>query len=64
MPSVNPYLVFGGNCEEAFGFYKSIFGGEFLSVNRFSESPPDQPSAPGEEDLIMHIALPMVTDSC
>ena len=59
MLRVNPYLTFEGRCEEAFDFYKSIFGGEFSDVNRFSESPPDQPPAAGEEDMIMHMALPI-----
>lgn len=40
MTEINPYLDFGGNCEEAFGFYQSVFGGELL-LNRFSEMPPE-----------------------
>lgn len=61
MEKLNPYLTFPGNCEEAFNFYKSVFGGDFLSLGRFSDLPSD-----GEEIIpeykmnkIMHIALPI-----
>jgi PhnB protein len=37
MPRINPYLNFNGNTEEAFDFYKSIFGGEFAMVTRFRD---------------------------
>ncbi len=57
MPSVNPYLGFDGNCEEAFEFYRSVFGGEFLDLNKFSEGPSDMPSRPEDADKIMHISL-------
>ena len=61
MATINPYLTFLGNCEEAFNFYKSIFGGEFSDVNRFSEMPPQEgvtiPESYG--DKIMHISLPI-----
>jgi PhnB protein len=59
MMRVNPYLTFDGRCEEAFDFYKSILGGDFDSMNRFSEMPEDSPPEPGDEDLIMHMSLPM-----
>jgi PhnB protein len=59
MTSINPYLTFSGSCEEAFDFYRSIFGGEFDSVNRYSEMPPDSPPQPGDENLILHMSLPM-----
>jgi PhnB protein len=42
MAAVNPYLNFGGNCEEAFNFYKSVFGGEFLSKMRFKDVSAEQ----------------------
>lgn len=64
MASINPYLTFLGNCEEAFDHYKSVFGGEFTYVGRFSEMP-DSPENEGhsmpEEDKnkIMHISLPI-----
>lgn len=37
MAAVNPYLNFNGNTEEAFNFYKSVFGGEFAAVMRFGD---------------------------
>lgn len=68
MPSINPYLNFPGNTEEAFNFYKSVFGGEFIMLQRFGETP-NVPS--NLKDKIMHVSLPigkgnilMGTDSC
>ena len=62
MASANPYLNFSGNCLEAFAFYKSVLGGEFSSVNKFSEMPSDATSDQTNEpapDGIMHISLPI-----
>lgn len=60
MPSLNPYLNFAGNTEEAFNFYKSVFGGEFQSLQRFRDVPPEGGNIPeNEKDKIMHIALPI-----
>jgi PhnB protein len=62
MPTVNPYLTFNGNCEEAFNFYKSVFGGEFLRVNRFKDMPPmpgGQEMPDSAKEKIMHISLPI-----
>jgi PhnB protein len=62
MASANPYLNFSGNCLEAFEFYKSVLGGEFSSVNKFSEMPPDAASDQTHEaapEGIMHISLPI-----
>lgn len=59
MASLNPYLNFNGNCEEAFHFYQSIFGGAFAAVMRFKDVPAEYPMPKGEEDKIMHIALPI-----
>ena len=59
MVSVNPYLAFDGTCEEAFEFYRSVFGGEFDSVSRYAEMPPDSGVAPEDADKIMHISLPL-----
>ena len=39
MITINPYLNFNGNTEEAFNFYKSVFGGEFLVIQRFKDTP-------------------------
>jgi PhnB protein len=60
MALINPHVNFNGNAEEAFTFYKSVFGGEFSKVIRFKELSSDQfPVAKHEENKIMHIALPI-----
>lgn len=61
MTTVNVYLTFNGNCEEAFNFYKSAFGGEFPYVGRFKEMPADasNPISPEDGEKIMHISLPI-----
>lgn len=60
MALINPYINFNGNSEEAFVFYKSIFGGEFAQVTRFEDlSSPEFPVAEHEANKIMHIALPI-----
>jgi PhnB protein len=62
MRTVNPYLTFPGNCEEAFNFYKSVFGGEFAYVGRFSEMPPQEgmpPVSETDKNKIMHVSLPI-----
>ena len=43
MAVINPYLTFDGNCEEAFNFYKEIFGGDFAFIGRFKDMPSEQP---------------------
>lgn len=70
MTVVNPYLNFNGNTEEAFNFYKSIFGGEFRTVMRFKDNPQCADMSDADKERIMHIALPignntvlMATDS-
>jgi PhnB protein len=64
MPQINPYIHFNGNAEEAFTFYKSVFGGEFANVSRFKEfSNPEHPVSEKEADKIMHIALPIGKNS-
>ncbi len=60
MASVNVYLNFDGNCEEAFTFYKSVFGGEFPYIGRFGEMPPQEGMPPLPEEMrnkIMHVSL-------
>lgn len=60
MTSVNVYLTFNGNCEEAFNFYKSVFGGEFPYIGRFNEMPPQEgmkPLSAEEGKRIMHVSL-------
>ena len=60
MAIINPYINFNGNAEEAFNFYKSVFGGEFSLIIRFKDmSSPDYPVAENESNKIMHIALPI-----
>ena len=61
MTDINPYLTFQGNCEEAFNYYKEVFGGEFSYMGRFSEMPPQEGVTLSEEDgnKIMHMSLPI-----
>jgi PhnB protein len=60
MALINPHINFNGNAEEAFTFYKSVFGGEFAKVMRFKDlSGPEFPISSAEEHKIMHIALPI-----
>lgn len=60
MALINPYLHYNGNAEEAFNFYKSVFGGEFAKISRFKDiSSPDYPVAENDATKIMHIALPI-----
>ena len=60
MPQINPHINFNGNAEEAFTFYKSVFGGEFSKIIRFKDlAGPEFPVPEKEADKIMHIALPI-----
>lgn len=59
MAAINPYVTYLGNCEEAFNFYKSVFGGDFTYVGRFSEMPPEFAGGPEDANKIMHISLPI-----
>ena len=60
---VHPYLNFAGNAEEAFNFYKSVFGGEFTQAVKFKDFPMEGVEIPKEEqDKIMHIGLPISDD--
>lgn len=59
MPTLNPYLTFDGNCEEAFNFYKSVFGGEFPYLGRFKDMPSKDPIPDSEKEKIMHVSLPI-----
>lgn len=60
MATINPYINFNGNAEEAFNFYKSVFGGEFTAVMRFKDlAGPDFPVAEQDADKIMRIVLPI-----
>ena len=59
MATLNPYLNFNGNTEEAFNFYKSVFGGEFITLQRFRDTPEAGKIPANEQDKIMHVALPI-----
>jgi PhnB protein len=63
MTKLHTYLNFAGNTEEAFNFYRSVFGGEFSSLVRFKDFPMEGVNVPKEdEDKIMHIGLPIGED--
>lgn len=60
MAQINPYINFNGNAEEAFNFYKSVFGGEFSQITRFKElSSPEFPIDEKDANKIMMIVLPI-----
>lgn len=60
MPTINPYINFNGNAEEAFTFYKSVFGGEFSKIIRFKDlTIPGFTVAEHEAHKIMRIVLPI-----
>jgi len=63
MTRVHTYLNFAGNAEEAFEFYRSVFGGEFRTRVRFGDLPMEGVEIPeDDQDKIMHIALPIGDD--
>ena len=60
MALINPHINFNGNAEEAFNFYKSVFGGEFAKIMRFKDlASTEFRVAENEANKIMHIALPI-----
>ncbi|MEA4967436.1 MAG: VOC family protein [Bacteroidaceae bacterium] len=61
MATTNIYLNFNGNCEEAFNFYKSVFGGEFTYIGRFGDMPKSEDYSVADADInkIMHVGLPI-----
>lgn len=60
MTTINPWINFNGNAEEAFTFYKSVFGGEFLKIVRFKDiATAEFPVSEKEANKIMYIALPI-----
>jgi len=60
MAQINPYINFNGNAEEAFTFYKSVFGGEFSNIMRFKDlANPGFTVTEKEANKIMYIALPI-----
>lgn len=64
MATVSTYLNFKSETEQAFNFYKSVFGGEFMGeIMRFGDMPPNEKSQPIPDDiknLVMHMALPIM----
>jgi PhnB protein len=54
---VQPYLMFGGRCEEAIEFYRKALGAEVQMLVRFKESPEPYKCQPGTEDKVMHTSL-------
>jgi PhnB protein len=59
MATINTYLNFNGNTEEAFNFYKSVFGGEFATLQRLKDTPDGDKIPAKEKEKIMHVALPI-----
>lgn len=60
MATINPWINFNGNAEEAFTFYKSVFGGEFTKITRFKDLASAEFQVPETEaNKIMHVALPI-----
>lgn len=59
MATINPYLIFTGDCEDAFTFYRNVFGGEFADLSRYADVPEGVPSPGGDPEKIMHVALPL-----
>ncbi len=56
MRSMNPYLNFGGNCEDAFEFYRSVFGGK-LTVQHFKDAPTTASEHTDAPDMVLHASL-------
>ncbi len=61
MAALQAYLTFDGNCEEAFRFYQSVFGGEFDVFSRFGDMPDGEAGAPPAAlaQRILHVSLPL-----
>ncbi len=63
MSTTSIYLNFTNQTEEAFNFYKSVFGGEFIGgISRMGQAPenPEQPLTEDEKNLVMHVQLPIL----
>lgn len=57
--SLSTYLTFDGNCREAFEFYRSVFGTEFVVLTTFAEAPEDMEVPEAHKDKVMHVTLPV-----
>ena len=60
MIEVSPFLSFNGDCESAFNFYKSIFGGEFEFIYRYKDVPSESSVPASEQEKILHVSLPLM----
>ena len=56
---LNTYLTFDKECREAFEFYRSVFGGDFLFIQTFGDGPPDLQVPEDEQGRVMHVSLPI-----
>ena len=66
MAKINFYLLFNGNCEEAFNFYKSAFGVDFTFIGRYGDIPPQNgmpPISEDEKNKIENICLPIADET-
>jgi len=59
MAKFDPYLNFPGNAEEAMNFYRSIFGTEFITLQRYKDTPFAERTPPEDKEKIMHASLPI-----
>jgi PhnB protein len=62
MKALNVTLMFDGNTETVFNFYKSVFGGEFVNLQRFKDIPNGPPLPEEQKDLILYMGLPLAGD--
>ena len=57
--TLDTYLNFNGNCRDAFDFYRSVFGGDFTTMQTFRNGPPDMGIAEEDLDQVLHVSLPI-----
>ena len=57
--AINPYLFFNGNCAEAFDYYRSVFGSDYIVRQTYADGPDDFTYPDGLDDKIMHVSLPI-----
>ena len=63
MATVSPYLNFNGNAEDAFNFYRSVFGGDFQTIMRYKDMPAHAPAGANASERLMHVAL-LISKEC
>ena len=66
MATVNAYLMFDGNCEAVFNFYKSVFDKELSTFSRFGEIPAGEEMPALDEEgnnRVMHVSLPISAEN-